>query len=168
MAGLMEQLTDILKQQAELYDRLIQTSTEKRQIIVENDIEGLQRITAVENVTVGRLQKLDKNRVSIMNEIAIVLNIRDKNYTLTDLAVIIKPNAPEEYELLAGLIDATREKLSELKKSNDQNAVLIKNSLDYIDFSVNMMRSSSSNTYYDSTGEEVGGNAGGGFFDARQ
>jgi flagellar biosynthesis/type III secretory pathway chaperone len=162
----MEQLTDILANQISGYDSLIALSEIKKDIIVSNDAEALQKITSEENAVVGRVQKLDKNRLAVMNEIAIVLNIQNPDYTLSDLCELIKEQ--DEYNLLVDLTNDTREKLIKLKAINTQNKVLIENSLEYIEYSVNVMRSSlePNKSFYNTAGEQIV--PGTGFFDVRQ
>ncbi|MDR1687565.1 MAG: flagellar protein FlgN [Clostridiales bacterium] len=166
MAGLMEQLLDVLSNQAEIYDVLIDLSEKKKAVIIENSAEGLQKITSEENSYIGKVQKLDKVRVATMKEIGIVLNIKDKDYTLTHLCELVK-NQPD-YERLSNLIGETRSKLEQLRQINDQNKNLIENSLDYIEYSVNVLRSSlePEKRFYDSSGSEIGQSTG--FFDAKQ
>lgn len=166
MAGLMEQLIDVLSTQLANYDVLLALSESKKDAIISNEAEGLQKITSEENTLVGRVQKLDKSRISIMREIGVVLNIADKNYTLTHLSELIKGQA--EYDTLIELITGTKERLDKLKLLNNQNKTLLENSLEYIDYSVNVMRSSvdAGKRFYNTSGDEIG--PVGGFFDARQ
>jgi len=166
MAGLMEQLIGVLSDQLPNYDALISLSELKKDIIVANNAEALQKITSEENTIVGRAQKLDKNRMALMHEIGIVLNITDTAYTLTDLCELIK--GQDEYDTLLGLIETSREKLDALREINNQNKELIQNSLDYIDFSVNVMRSQvhPDKQFYNTSGDEIA--PGSGFFDAWQ
>lgn len=166
MAGLMEQLIGVLDTQLANYDALLALSESKRDIIINNEAEKLQKITSEENTLVGKVQKLDKSRVSIMREIGVVLNIADKNYTLTHLSELIKGQA--EYNTLIDLINGTKERLEKLKMINTQNKTLLENSLEYVDYSVNVLRSSvdAGKRFYDTSGDEIG--PGGGFFDAKQ
>ena len=166
MAGLMERLVGVLTDQLSNYDALIGLSEIKKDVIVSNDAESLQKITSEENAVVGRVQKLDKSRVSIMADIADVMDIREADYTLTDLCELIKEQ--DEYETLCGIVKSTREKLEELKAINTKNKELVENSLDYIDFSMNVMRSSivPEKRFYNTSGDEIA--PGSGFFDARQ
>jgi len=166
MAGLITQLTDCLTDQIANYDALIALSEIKKDIIINNDAETLSKITSEENAIVGKLQKLEKTRMSVMREIGIVLDIKNENYTLTDLCASMEGQA--EQDILRGLISDLREKLGTLRAINTQNKTLVENSLEYIDFSVNVMRSSADpeKKFYNTAGDEIV--PGTGFFDARQ
>lgn len=166
MAGLMHQFIGVLEEQLTLYKELIRLSEAKKEHVIQNSIEGLSAITSEENITVGKLQKLDKNRISIFRDIANVLNQDINSLTLTKLADVIK--GQPEYPVLIEIIEETKKVFTQLKTVNDQNRVLIENSLEYIDFTMNIIRSSlmKEPSFYTMSGEEIGSSKG--FFDAKQ
>jgi len=166
MAGLMQQLTDHLSERIADYNALIVLSEKKPECIIANDADGLSKITSDENALVGKMQKQDKIRESLMSEICNVLGISQSDYTLTQLCDMIKEQ--EEHALLCDLVSKTREKMEKLKELNNHNKTLIESSLDYIDFSVNVIRSSHEpeKRFYDTQGGEIAQSAG--FFDAFQ
>ncbi|GHU51503.1 hypothetical protein AGMMS49975_05110 [Clostridia bacterium] len=165
MAGLMDELVVTLETQLELYRELLKVSKEKKDVIVKNDTKTLQRLTSEENTIVGKLHKLDKKRIGTMFEIGTVLNIPDREYTLSALCGLLQKSNKRDYERLFPLTDDTRSVLEELKNSNTHNKTLIENSLEYIEFSVNLIRTSDKK-FYDTRGEEIGLKSG--FFDAKQ
>ncbi len=165
MASLMEQLTETLTEQSEIYDRLAELSGEKRDVLVNNEIERLQQITSAENALVGRNQKLDRIRQTIFKDLASVLNRPVEDLTLTDIADITKDQS--ENKRLRDLAQRLRESVNTLKERNDQNKVLIEYSLDYIDFSMNVLRATMQNerTFYSVDGDQLNNDT---MFDAKQ
>ncbi len=165
MASLMEQLTETLSEQSEIYERLAELSGEKRDVLVNNEIERLQQITSAENALVGRNQKLDRIRQTIFKDLASVLNRPVENLTLTDIADITKDQA--ENKRLRDLAQRLKESVNKLKECNDQNKVLIEYSLDYIDFSMNVLRATMQNerTFYSVDGDQLNNDT---LFDAKQ
>ncbi len=167
MAGLIQQLLENLSEQIAFYGKLLAFSQEKKTVIIKNDVSGLQRVTSDENVIIGRLQKLDKGRESLMMDMADVLGIDKKTMTLTVL--IEKLKSQKEAEPLSELRENLIALTAELKQINDQNKELIDSSIDYINFSMNLLQGTigGNSSYYDSRGQEI--NAGNrGFFDAKQ
>jgi len=165
LAGLINELINTLEKQKEVYLKLLDTAFEKKQIIIKNNIEELQLITDKENTLIGKALKLDKERMQYFEDIAFVLN-KDKNkMTLSYLVEIMKGQS--EYEELLNIKNELFDILKKLKKINDQNQDLIDYSLEYVEYSVNLLRSVITPSYYDSRGQEIT-YRNSGLFDAKQ
>jgi len=166
MASLMEELIDTLKKQRHNYEELLILSEEKKSIIIKNDISTLQKVSAAENTIIGRNQRLENEREKCVKNIAIVLNTKSEELTITKIAELIK-NQKEHDELIA-IRDELKAILEELKTKNERNKLLIDSSLDYINFSVNIVRSGGAGEFsqYPKSSEPV--DNGKNFFDAKQ
>lgn len=138
MAGLINELLTILKEQTKSYDELLVLSREKRRVIIENDVEMLGKITQAENSIIGQTQKAENRRLEVMNDIATVLAQNPEELTLAKLAELIKDQ--NEHGELLELGKTLKATLDNLKEENDRNTVLIQSSLDYIEFTVNLVR----------------------------
>ena len=167
MSGLILSLMNTLEQQIVHFDELIAYSGEKKDYITGNKTDELSALTVKENAATGKVQRLDKVRNDLMKDIFNVTGRNNsENLTLTDLADIIE--GQPEHERLKELIVTTREKLDNLKSLNEQNRILLENSLDYIDFTINAIRGSmmTEQAIYSPEGEELGIRQS--FFDAKQ
>lgn len=138
MASLIEELLATLEEQKENYADLLVLSEEKINVIAKNDIEMLTKITKAESVIVGSNQKLDKKREECVKNIGIVLNHNPDELTLTKIANLI--NNLDEKSAILKIKDELEKILVSLKSKNEINNQLIESSLDYVDFSVNLMR----------------------------
>ncbi|MCL1995496.1 MAG: flagellar protein FlgN [Defluviitaleaceae bacterium] len=138
MASLIEELITTLQKQQVHFNEMLILSEEKANVIAKNNIETLQQITAAETAIIGKNQRLDQKREEIVKNIGIVLNEDHTKLTITKISQIIKIDA--ESKQLIEIRDKLKETLDALKQQNDINATLIQGSLDYIDFSVNLMR----------------------------
>lgn len=154
MASLIKELTETLTEQNNIYQSLLEVSSKKKVAIIENNISNLQEFLKEENVLVGRNQRLDKKRIEIFKDISMVLG-KNEDLSLKDIIEAMKGQEGEKEltEIREKLLDI----LPKLKSLNDQNQELIKISMDYVDFSMNVIRASSGNapTYYDSLGNEI-------------
>ena len=166
MAGLIDGLIDILCEQNELYTQLLEFSKEKKDMLIKNDIDSLQKINSSESIIVGKSQRLERSRISIMRDIASVLNQSGDDLTVSELSALIEGQPEHKDLVIAG--DSLRETVEDLKKSNDLNRVLIQNSLDYVEFSMNVMHSSveTAPSTYDNRADDIDNNRA--FFDAKQ
>ena len=62
MASLMENLMDLLEKENSEYEKLLELSMEKTPVIIEGNVEKLEKITDDENIIVSRVNMLDKQR----------------------------------------------------------------------------------------------------------
>ena len=168
----MQVLIETLDKEEKEYEALLELTKKKTPIIVEGDVEKLQNITDEEQMVIDRLAALDKEREQAMADIADVINRDVKTLKLSYLIDMLDKR-PKEREALAELHDRIKATVGELKTINDQNRVLIEQSLDIVDFNLNLVRSMrqapETGNYTRSAGiagDHMGGSAGG--FDAKQ
>ena len=138
MAGLINELLTVLNEQAENYENLLALSREKHQVLVHNDVKSLQKITNVENIIIGNNQRLEKKRTKTIRDISTVLGKNESDMTLSLLADLIKQQ--DEHPELVKVSQRLRSAVEELKEVNDSNKTLLAFSLDYVDFTMNLVR----------------------------
>lgn len=139
MASLMENLIDILERQYKEYEVLLDLSNEKTGIIVKGDLELLTEMTEREQNAVNVVLKTDRERETVMKDIANVLNKDEITLKISDLVDMLSTR-PEERARL----DKARTDLNglayELKKINERNRELIENSLELVNFDMNLIQ----------------------------
>lgn len=164
MAGLITEYINATRGQLELYETLVDASNGKKQAVISNNLDEIKAVTSKEQAIVGKIQRMEKERASIVRDIANVLNKKESEITLVMLAGTVKEQSEAgELRELAQKLDST---LEELRAVNDANSALISNALDYIDFSINVIRS----TYGDASAMYSPGGASndkGGFIDKK-
>ncbi|MCR5775755.1 MAG: flagellar protein FlgN [Lachnospiraceae bacterium] len=165
-------LIDTLKKEESEYVTLLDLSKKKTPIVVAGDIDKLQTITDEEQTVVTRLTALDAKRAETMKDIAEVMNRDVTTLKLSHLVEMLEKR-PSERDALATLRDQLKATVGELKMVNDQNRELIRQSLDIVDFNLNLIKAQRSapetgnyNRSADIAGSALGGPSGG--FDAKQ
>jgi acyl-CoA reductase-like NAD-dependent aldehyde dehydrogenase len=138
MASLIDNLLIRVNEQKSCLEELLILSSAKRDLIVNNDIENLQKMTSAESAIVAKNQKLDKEREEIVKDIATVLAENAEELTLTRISELITND--EDKQNIIKARDEINTILIDLKRHNDQNNELINVSLDYIEFSMNVIR----------------------------
>ena len=165
MPGLINELMNILDKQAAVYNELLCLSRKKTDAVIKNDLDAIREITSAENELIGKVGRMDKERAILTDDIAGVLAASDKDMTIEYLIELIndQPESAELKEIAVKLRDV----ITELKEVNDKNRELIQHSLDYIDFSLNSIRSASSvdSAFYTPAGEDF--SDGQSFFDSK-
>lgn len=140
MASLIDELIDTLNREDEEYNRLIALSREKTPIIVKGDLEGLAAVTDKEQSVVIVIQKLEKDRMSSMKDIAEVTNRSEEELKLTDLIELMK-GWPEEQKKLREVHDRLQQTMKTMTSVNEQNRTLLQNSLDMVQFEMQLLQS---------------------------
>ena len=155
MAGMINQLISLMNEQANRYEELLGLSREKKDAIIANNVDELQKITHLENLIVSQNQKLERKRLSVLKDIASVLNKNEAELTLTALIELMQDH--DEQRELTAVGERIRNTLGELAEINAHNGSLIQNALDYIEFSLNIIRSSVTQdpSFYTAKGEQM-------------
>jgi len=136
--GLARQLTDVLNQENEIYETLSKISNNKTNLIVGGKVNELESIVKLEQSLVMKMSKLEAQREKIVEALCRVLGKKPEEVTISGLATQLGQN---ESEKLQACQEKMVNNINKLKNTNDLNSKLIKNSLEYIDFSINMMTS---------------------------
>lgn len=139
MASLIDELITILSKENKEYQDLVVLSKEKTNVIVKGNIEYLQKITEAEQNFIGKITKLEKERMENVEEIARVLCRDAKTLTVRDIIEVLK-GQPEAKEKLAKVYDEIKNTISQLTALNEMNKNLIDQSLELIDFDLNLLQ----------------------------
>ena len=140
MASLMENIITILISENDAYLELIALSNEKTPVIVKGDLQKLNEVTEKEQAIVAHIQKLERDRISVMKDIAEVTNRKDEELKLTDLIELMS-NRPDEQRRLRDVHDKLKTTLNDMKVLNDRNRELLRSSLDMVEFEINLLQS---------------------------
>jgi flagellar biosynthesis/type III secretory pathway chaperone len=140
MASLIEELTSTLNEELESYQRLLELSEKKTEILVNGHVPALQEITKEEQELAGRVFRLDKKRENVLKDICLVINKKSEDITLSTLIDLLG-NQVNEREQLTEIDQALKETLEKLRFKNEQNKLLLNQSLDLVNFTINAIRS---------------------------
>lgn len=140
LASLIEELITTLERETEIYESLIPLGEKKTQIIIDNDLDALQKITDLEQNTVIEINALEKKRQEVIVNIGTVLN---RNPASLDLRTMVKllERQPEEQKKLSLIYDNLKKTVERLLELNRQNQSLIEQSLELIEFNMNFIQS---------------------------
>ncbi|MCL1863594.1 MAG: flagellar protein FlgN [Defluviitaleaceae bacterium] len=141
MAGMIDQLADVMREQTERHAELYGLSLEEKDAIIKNDIETLQNLVNLKNMVISQNNRLEKNRIALVKDIAdVMLFKKDDTLSLADIIEILK-DQPTEQEKLRESGAALREAVEKLKEINDINKSLLESSMEFVEYSLNALRS---------------------------
>jgi flagellar biosynthesis/type III secretory pathway chaperone len=140
MAGMIDQLVDVMKEQTERHTELHGLSLEEKDAIIQNDIDTLQNLVNLKNMVISQNNRLEKQRISLVKDIAEVMGHKSDDLSLADVIEILK-DQPAEQEKLRESGTTLREAVEKLKEINDLNKSLLESSIEFVEYSLNALRS---------------------------
>ena len=146
----LNELFKIVEKETEIYSSILKLSKEKTDIIVAGKVGELDSMVKVEQSLMFEIMKLEDQRESILEKVAAHINVRKDEFNLSVLMQHLNVPLKEKVNIyqknMMGIMD-------ELKNTNDLNSKLIKQALEYVDFSLNVMTSTAvQNNSYGGTG----------------
>lgn len=133
---LVERLIEILDREKSIYESILKLSTDKKEVIVAGKVSELEGITRLEQSIILKLGKLEEEREELTAKLAEALKTKPSEITLSGLVTIV---SGEQAVRLKNCQDSLLKTVSDIRNTNTLNSKLIRNSLDYIDFSVNIL-----------------------------
>ncbi|MCL2576914.1 MAG: flagellar protein FlgN [Defluviitaleaceae bacterium] len=140
MAGMIHQLVDVMNEQTERHTELYGLSLEEKDAIIKNDIDTLQNLVNLKNMVISQNSRLEKQRISLVNDIAEVMGHKSKDLSLADVIEMLKEQ-PNDQEILRESGTKLKEAVNKLKEVNDINKSLLESSIEFVEYSLNALRS---------------------------
>ncbi len=147
----IKKLIDLLNKESAIYEGIMKLSKEKTDVIVKGRVTELEGITRAEQAMILQLGKLEEEREALVGVLAEQLGIKPEDITVSELEKILPKEQSKELKECSNKMTGL---INNLRDSNGMNSKLIKNSLDYIDFSVNVLSNAgSSGDIYGKSGQ---------------
>jgi flagellar biosynthesis/type III secretory pathway chaperone len=127
---------DILKKEHSYYKDMLEMSKSKKKIVIEGKVAELDKIVKLEQNMIFNIGQLEKKREEEVTKLCGILNLNSSQVTVSELSKVLRTEQKKVLEDIQGKLQET---FSELKTVNDMNGQLIEQSLDYIDYSINLI-----------------------------
>jgi flagellar biosynthesis/type III secretory pathway chaperone len=149
---LIDDLIDVLLQESKIYDEILKISKNKTNIIVEGKVNELEKIVKLEQTFVLQMARMEGQRERLVSEISGIIGIEPEKITIKSLVDYVDK---KQGAMLKEQQEKIVQTVKELSSSNDLNSKLIKSSLDYISFSLNLFANAgNADNNYGETGEK--------------
>ena len=147
----VNELLTVLEAEEALYRDLKKISDKKTDIIVKGKVAELENLVKLEQSLIFKLGKLEEKREELVGLISEELGIDSSDLSISRLMEHVGENQVDKLKSIQGKMKST---ISSLKAVNQLNLNLIKNSLEYIDFSINLVTAASTvNNSYGNSGQ---------------
>lgn len=147
----INQWIDVLNEELELHKNMLEISSQKKDILVKGDVSELEKINKIEAGLILKMGGFEEKRELMISKVAKDEGIDKSELTLS---IILKYTKESDGNRLKEIQSELKNAITQLKQINDLNMQLVKNSLDYIDFSINLFTgaSTAADNSYTSTG----------------
>ena len=170
MASMMDDLTQVLENEAVEYKKLVDLSENLREALIASDVPAVERLTAAQEEVSNGIQSLESRRAHIMNDIAVVLNKKPEELKVSMLEESLA-GQPALKERLAAVRTELKQTMDELKRINHTNQTLLRQSMELLEFDLNLfrsMRQAPETANYNKSAVNTGDLLGSRGFDAKQ
>lgn len=130
-------LLDAMQNLLIAHTNLILIADTKTKLLIEGNIEDLQKLIANERKFIRELERAENERQKASNQYAIDYNLTEENVTVTSLIERLE-NPVEKMKLEEVAVELVN-RITELKRKEDMNHTLIQQSMQFVQFSLDVM-----------------------------
>jgi len=153
--SIVNELIGVLNGECEIYKEILSLAYKKKEIIIKGRVTELENLVKLEQSLLVKVGKLDRQREDLTRKLTELLGIDESEATITNICSKLDKN---EADQLLAIKETFQDVLQELRDVNELNSRLVKNSLDYINFSINLLGAAGNlNNSYMETGQPSGG-----------
>lgn len=150
MTAMWENFIVLLRQTLEIYEALLLLSRKKRQILVEVKPQELEQLTKQEELLIIKAGQLETARKAQVQEIITKLGLSPEQSQLTTL---IEHADSQTADKLEEISEEFTEIAAELVELNELNEKLIKQSLELVNYNINILSQNSAESTYAPKGQ---------------
>ena len=130
-------LMEVLNELYQSHLEMVKLADHKKQILIEGNVEELTKMMQLESSWVKHVGKLEEERIAAAQQFVKEKGFVFEHVTLHDLTKMT--TSPVEKQQLHDMLTKMNDVINQLKQINERNSILIKQSLDYISNSINIM-----------------------------
>lgn len=143
MEDALKKILEIMQSQLFLFQEIKVLLSQKTDVLIKRHMEELESITEKENEFANKLEILERERSQAVETLAVALNLQDLQ---PDISALEKALPKSSGLLLVQARDEISNVINELKAQNELNGKLLRNSLEYVDFLMNLVTNSGQST----------------------
>ena len=126
--ALITELVEVINEEVRAFHKLLTSLREEQQVIVEDDLEGIEQLVVEQQQLAVYAHQLEARRIQLVDELAIRLDLEPDNVSLGRLVEVLEGPHGEE---LARMREQLLELNARLRPTSEHHAFLIRQSLRY-------------------------------------
>ncbi|UCE24842.1 MAG: flagellar protein FlgN [Candidatus Zixiibacteriota bacterium] len=125
---MINKLIEIIGKEAAIFESFLELLEQQQKMLVQNDVDGLNRVTDRQREKLVESQLLNKQRLEIIEQVKIANDI-EGDLNVTRLLEIVDQDQADRLQKLQKIILSLNDKITETR---NQNALLLNRSREYI------------------------------------
>ncbi|MBZ4665782.1 flagellar protein FlgN [Mahella sp.] len=146
----IKQLVSILQGENEIYDQMLELCREEAKVLVAGNVKRLDEIVEIQTDLIKQVGIYEMQRVECVNRIADELHMEADKITVSTLTERLDGHESVELKSIQEHLSAV---LAEFRDLNEMNSQLIKNSIDFIDYTLGLLLDVAEEINYDAGGK---------------
>ncbi|MFF2483660.1 flagellar protein FlgN [Paenibacillus sp. NPDC058071] len=132
------EIIDTMERLADAHDQLLRSGQEKKRAVIQKDMDSLMQVMRSEAKLAKDISELDNTRILITKRLMVDMGIKSRLYASHKnlMGVVFDP---DDRVRLQSSHERLSKTLRELKQLNDLNQTLLQQSLEFIQFSLELM-----------------------------
>lgn len=123
-------LLSLFEKELQLQKQLLHWAKEKKQCFLKNDLEKLPNILDEEGELVFQAKETEVKIKRAWKEIALQLDLKEEELNISRLVSLTDEERGEKFREVQ---EALKETVAELRRVNEENAIIIQDTLNYIE-----------------------------------
>lgn len=136
MDELYEKLLNVMSDEKKVYDDLLALSAKKTDVVINLDVKELDNIVKAEQTLILSLRPIEDKREKCVEDLKEKFDLLSDNITMEQ---VIGYAGSVMKKKLSDMKDSFNKTIGEQQRLNKLNTKLIRNNLDYINLSVNLL-----------------------------
>lgn len=147
----VRRINEAMEKECCVYQDILDVSRSKKEAIINGKISDLEKLLKIEQNLLIKAGRLSSERESLAEQLAEEKGISRENISISRIIDVIEEEEATSIENTRGRFLGI---LNELDGTNRLNSSLVEHSLEYINFSINLLNSvASAGECYDKSGE---------------
>lgn len=149
MKEYVDQLKLVLNEELEVYKKLLDITISKKDIITNNQIKELDQMTKVEQTLILQIGQLEESRETLTSNLKNHFGDQELN-----MQRLIDHLPEEDKDFLFDLREDLLKTLTVIDSENKLNKTLIEDSLEYVNFNLDLLTAVNNDGSYENTATE--------------
>ncbi len=149
MKEYVDQLKLVLNEELEVYKKLLDITISKKDIIANNQIKELDQMTKVEQTLILQIGQLEESRETLTSNLKNHFGDQELN-----MQRLIDHLPEEDKDFLFDLREDLLKTLTVIDSENKLNKTLIEDSLEYVNFNLDLLTAVNNDGSYENTATE--------------
>ncbi|WP_312518652.1 flagellar protein FlgN [Anaerospora sp.] len=159
-----DNLIALLAELSELCKGLLALSKQKREFLIAGEAQKLEAVTRQEEVLILRIGKLETQREKALQEIAAAHNLTTQGLTISQLSQMADEKIAEQIKEFQQVFSSITNELVPLNQLNTQ---LIQQSLNFVNYNINLLAQTQTGPTYAAKGSSGQNSPSRNFLDAK-